>query len=95
MLVLPCTELRVIRKITTAKLSQVMYAEEKFKKINEAVKRKIFSLTDSSGKHRSCEGEMMSQLKENFHAELGPEISAVKVLDQHDKCTDSYNTDSS
>jgi uncharacterized protein YjbJ (UPF0337 family) len=26
-----------------------MYAEEKFKKINGAVKKKIFNLTDSSG----------------------------------------------
>lgn len=38
---------------------------------------------------------MTAQLEENFHAELGPEISTVKVLDQHDKSTDSYNTDSS
>jgi hypothetical protein len=68
---------------------------KKFKKINGAVKRKIFNLTDPSGRNRSCEGEMTAQLEENFHAELGPEISTVKVLDQHDKSTDSYNTDSS
>lgn len=66
-----------------------MYAEEKFKKINGAVKRKIFSLTDPGGRNRLCEGEMTAQFKENFHVELGPEISTVKVLDQQDKSTES------
>jgi hypothetical protein len=75
--------------LSTIKLSEVMYAEENFKRINGAMKRKIFNLTDSSGSNRSCEGEMTAQLKENFHAELSPEISTVKVFEQHDKSTDS------
>jgi hypothetical protein len=34
----------------------VKYPKEKFKKVKEAVKRKIFNLTDSSGSDSSGEG---------------------------------------
>jgi hypothetical protein len=52
--------------LSTKKLSQIKYPEEKFMKLKEAVKRKIFSLTVSSGSNSSGEGEMVVQLRKYF-----------------------------
>jgi hypothetical protein len=53
--------------LSTKKLSQVKYLKEKFKNVKGAMKRKTFNLTDSSDRDSSGEGEMIAQLKENFH----------------------------
>jgi hypothetical protein len=66
---------------------------DNFKKINRDIERKIFNLTDPSGRNISREGGVIVQLKENFHVELVPEASTAKVLAQHDKSTESFHTD--
>jgi hypothetical protein len=53
--------------LCTKKFSQAKYLNEKFKEVKEAVKRKIFNLTHSSGSGSgsSGEGEMIAQISHN------------------------------
>jgi hypothetical protein len=50
-----------------------IYPKEKFKEVTEAVKRRIFNLTDFSGSGSSDEDEMMAHLKGKFHKWEGEE----------------------
>jgi hypothetical protein len=47
--------------------SHVKQPKQKLKKIKGAMKREIFSLTDSSGRDSSEDSEVIAQLKEKFH----------------------------
>jgi hypothetical protein len=57
----------------------VKHSREKFKKDKEAMKTKIFYLTDSSGSKSSGEDEMMAQLKEKCHT-TGKKNEKVQVI---------------
>jgi hypothetical protein len=57
----------------------VKYLKEKYWKLKETTKRKMFSLTDVSSSNSSGEGEVIAQLVGKFHT-MGKKSEKVQML---------------